>query len=180
MATIQRISALFVILFISHTALSQEMINPVIKSFGGIFDAPHAAEKPDPNMEYKVIIDVVTGNSKVDEPFYSIVNVARLMNLHAMGGVKKENMKIVLAIHGGAVWSVLNNEKYNEKYGIDNPHIPLFKELQEAGVKIFVCSQSMMGRKIDHTKLVPGIQTATSMLTTMTTYQLKGYAALKF
>lgn len=180
MAIIKRISLLFVILFISHSAFSQEMINPVIKNYGGIFDAPHATEKPDPNMEYKVIIDVVTGDAKMDEPFYSIVNVARLMNLHAMGGVKKENMKIVLAIHGGAVWATLNNEKYNDKYGIDNPHLPLFKELQDAGVKIFVCSQSLLGRKIDHTKLAPGIETATSMLTTMTTYQLKGYAALKF
>lgn len=180
MATIKRIFSLFFILFITQAALSQEMINPVIKGYGGIFDAPHATEKPDPNIEYKVIIDVVTGASKMDEPFYSIVNVARLMNLHAMGGVKKENMKIVLAIHGGAVWSVINNEKYNEKYGIDNPHAPLFKELQEAGVKVVVCSQSMMGRKIDHTKLLSGIETATSMLTTMTTYQLKGYAALKF
>ena len=180
MATIKRILPFFFILFITQTALSQEMINPVIKGYGGIFDAPHATEKPDPDMEYKVIIDVVTGDSKVDEPFYSIVNVARLMNLHAMGGVKKENMKIVLAIHGGAVWSVIDNEKYKEMYGIDNPHVPLFKELQEAGVKVVVCSQSMMGRKIDHTKLLPGIETATSMLTTMTTYQLKGYAALKF
>lgn len=170
---------LFVIL-LANTTLAQERVNPVIKSYGGIFDAPHATEKPDPNMEYKVIIDIATGSSKVDDPFYSIINVARLMNLHAMGGVKKENMKIVLAVHGGAVWSVLNNEKYNEKYGIDNPHLPLFKELQDAGVKIVVCSQSMMGRNIDHTKLAPGLETATSMLTTMTTYQLKGYAALKF
>lgn len=177
---LKRISILFFILFISHTALSQEKINPIIKSYGGIFNAPHATEKPDPNLEYKVIIDIATGDSKVSDPFYSIVNVARLMNLHAMGGVKKENMKIVLAVHGGAVWSVLSNEKYNEKYGIDNPHIPLYKELQEAGVKVVVCSQSMMGRGIDHTKLVPGLETATSMLTTMTTYQLKGYAALKF
>ncbi|MFY0591149.1 DsrE family protein [Roseivirga sp.] len=171
---------LFFALFIVNISLAQQRINPVIKNYGGIFDAPHATEKPDPDMEYKVIVDIVTADSKVSEPFYSIVNVARLMNLHAMGGVKKENMKIVMAIHGGAVWSVLNNEKYNEKYGIDNPHIPLFKELQDAGVKIVVCSQSMMGRQIDHTKLAPGLETATSMLTTMTTYQLKGYAALKF
>ncbi|OEJ99753.1 DsrE family protein [Roseivirga misakiensis] len=163
-----------------NVSIAQEQINPIIKNYGGIFDAPHATEKPDPNMEYKVIVDIVTADSKVSEPFYSIVNVARLMNLHAMGGVKKENMKVVMAIHGGAVWSVLNNEKYNEKYGIDNPHIPLFNELQAAGVKIVVCSQSMLGRQIDHTKLAPGLETATSMLTTMTTYQLKGYAALKF
>lgn len=161
-------------------AQAQEMVNPVIKSYGGIFDAPYATEKPDPNMEYKVVVDIATGDANKGKPFYSLINVARMMNLHAMGGVPKENMKVVLAIHGGAVWSVLNNEAYQAKFNVDNPHIPLFKELQDAGVKIVVCSQSMKGRSIDHTKLAPGLETATSMLTTLTTYQLKGYAALKF
>ena len=159
---------------------AQERINPIIKNYGGIFDAPHAVEKPDPNMEYKVVIDVVTGDNNKEEPFYSIINVARLLNLHAMGGVPAENMKVVMAVHGGAAWSVLDNDTYREKFDVDNPHIPLFKELQEAGVKIFVCSQSLMGRGIDHEKLAPGVNVATSMLTTLTTYQLKGYASLKF
>ena len=159
---------------------AQEMVNPVIQSFGAIMNAPHATEKPDPTMKYKVVIDIATGSSNPKEPMYSLVNVARLLNLHAMRGVPKENMEVVLAIHAGAVWSVLDNEAYKAKYEVDNPHLPLFKELQEAGVKIFVCSQSMMGRNIDHTRLAPGLETATSMLTTMTTYQLKGFAALKF
>jgi len=174
-------SLILVVCIISGFSLSaQDMMNPVIKNYGGIMDAPHATEKPDPNMEYKVVIDVVTGSNNNEDPFYSIINVARLMNLHAMGGVPKKNMNVVLAIHGGAIWSTLDNETYKAKYGVDNPHLPLFKELQEAGVKIFTCSQSLMGRSIDHKKLAPGIEVATSMLTTLTTYQLKGYAALKF
>jgi len=31
----------------------QNLINPVIKGFGTIGDAPEATEKPDPNMDYK-------------------------------------------------------------------------------------------------------------------------------
>ncbi|WP_420387689.1 DsrE family protein [Roseivirga sp.] len=166
--------------FLSIAAHGQEMINPVIKGYGGIMDAPHAMEKPDPNMEYKIIIDVATGDSNPDQVMYSLVNVARLLNLHAMGGVPKEKMHVVLAIHASAVWSVLDNETYKAKYDVDNPHLPLFKELKDAGVQIFVCSQSLMGRNIDHTKLAPEVVVATSMLTTLTTYQLKGYAALKF
>ena len=158
----------------------QEMINPVIKEYGGIMDAPHATVKPDPNLEYNIVIDVATGDDNPKEAMYSLVNVARLLNLHAMGGVPKENMHVVLAIHASAVWSVLDNETYKSKYKVDNPHIPLFKELKEAGVKMVACSQSLMGRSIDHTKLAPGIEVATSMLTTLTMYQLKGYATLKF
>ncbi|MCO6360249.1 intracellular sulfur oxidation DsrE/DsrF family protein [Roseivirga pacifica] len=164
----------------AYTANAQDMVNPVIKSYGGIFDAQYATEKPDPALEYKIVVDIATGDANKGEPFYSLINVARMMNLHAMGGVPKENMKVVLAIHGGAVWSVLDNDAYKQKFNVDNPHIPLFKELQDAGVKIVVCSQSMRGRSIAPETLAPGLETATSMLTTLTTYQLKGYAALKF
>jgi len=175
-------NTLLAVLFVlaANSLSAQQMINPVIKGFGGIMDAPHATEKPDPNMEYKIVIDVATGESDPKQAMYSLVNVARLLNLHAMGGVPKENMHVVLAIHANAVWSVLDNDSYKAKYGVDNPHIPLFKELNDAGVKIFACSQSLMGRNIDHKKLAPGVEVATSMLTTLTTYQLKGYAMLKF
>jgi len=170
----------FVLILSSTQLVAQERINPTIEGYGGIFDAPHATERPDPNMEYKIVIDVVTGDSDKKQPFYSLINVARLLNLHAMGGVPKENMKVVLAIHGSAIYAAVDNETYQDKFDVDNPHLELFKKLQEAGVKILVCSQSLMGRNLDHEKLAPGVQVATSMLTTLTTYQLKGYAALKF
>jgi len=48
------------------------------------------------------------------------------------------------------------------------------------GVKIAVCSQSMFKRKIMPEELAPGLEMATSALTVLTTYQLKGYALLKF
>jgi intracellular sulfur oxidation DsrE/DsrF family protein len=166
---------------ISHFAiLAQEKVSPIIQGYGEIFDAPHATVLPDPNMEYNIVIDVATGSNDKSAPFYSLINVARLLNLHAMGGVPKENLHVVLAIHGGAVWSVLDNESYKERFNVDNPHLPLFRKLQDAGVKMVVCSQSLMGRNLDHQKLAPGIEVATSMLSTLTTYQLKGYAALKF
>lgn len=172
--------ALMLCCALSQVVSAQEQINPIITGYGGIFDAPHATEKPDPTIEYKVVIDVATGDNDKSKPFYSLVNVARLLNLHAMGGVPKENLKVVLAIHGGAVWSALDNETYKARFDTDNPHLELFEKLQAAGVKLFVCSQSLLGRELDHQKLAPGVQVATSMLSVMTTYQLKGYVALKF
>lgn len=179
MRTFLILSLLLLTSSFAHLA-AQERVNPVIEGYGGIFDAPHATVKPDPEMMYNIVIDVATGSNDKDEPFYSLVNVARLYNLHAMGGVPKEHMNVVLAIHGGAVWSTLDNESYKERFDVDNPHLELFEKLQAVGVKMVVCSQSLMGRNLDHEKLAPGLEVATSMLTTMTTYQLKGYAALKF
>ena len=165
---------------VSTCTFGQGRINPIIDSFGGIFDAPYAEEKPDPLMKYNIVIDIATNDAKPDRIAYSIVNVARLMNLHAMGGVPKENMNVVLAIHGPAAYSVMNNEEYKKKYDVDSPYLKIFEELSSAGVQLFACSQSLRGRGIDHEKLAPGIKVATSMLSVMTTYQLKGYAALKF
>ena len=173
----------FITLLLLHivvTAKGQEAQNPVIPSFGGVFDADWVVEKPDPSQEYKVVIDVASGSNDKTKPFYSLINVARLMNLHVMGGASKDELDVVLAIHGGAVWSILNNEQYNKKYGVDNPHLALFRELRDAGVRIFVCSQSMIGRNLTPDMITIEVIPATSMLTTMTTYQLKGYASLKF
>lgn len=178
---IKRTTFLLLAMCFSMSALfGQGRINPVVKGYGGIFDAPFAVEKPDPNMEYKIVIDIATNEGGADQVAYSLFNVARLINLHAMGGVPKKNLKIVLAIHGGAAYAVMDNNSYQKKYKVDNPHLLLFEELEEAGVEMFVCSQSLRGRGINYKRLVPEVKVATSMLTVMTTYQLKGYAALKF
>ncbi len=171
---------IFILLGVSVPAFSQSRINPVIKSYGGIFDIPYAEEKPDPTLDYKIIIEIATASDKPDSTNWALYNVARLINLHVMGGVPKEKLHVVLAIHGGAAFSVMNNEAYKAKYGVDNPTLKLFKELDQAGVKMFVCGQSILARNIDRFKMVPEVRVASSMLTTMTTYQLKGYAALKF
>jgi len=160
--------------------INPEPIFPIVQGFGGIFNAPHATEKPDPTLEYKVVIDVATGDENKSEPFMSLINIARLMNLHSMGGVSEQNMKVVAVLHKDALWAVLNHEAYREKFGVDNPHIPLFQELKRHGVKLFVCSQSLFKREVPYQLVTPEVEVATSMLTTMTTYQLKGYAALKF
>ena len=158
----------------------QTLVNPVIKGFGTIGDAPMAAEKPDPNMVYNIVVDVATGDEDKSQVFFALNNLARLMNLHVMGGVPPEQLNVVVAIHGSAIWSVMNDQAYTKRYGIANPHSPLFEELLAQGVKIAVCSQSMFKRKIMPEELAPGLEMATSALTVLTTYQLKGYALLKF
>lgn len=156
------------------------MVNPIIKGYGGIYDIPNADEKVDPTLDYNIIVEVVRAIEKPEEVNWALNNVARMLNLHAMSGVPKEKLHVVLAIHGGAAFTVKNNEEYKKKYNVDNPNLGIYKELMDAGVKIVVCGQSLIAREIDKDKMVPGIKVASSMLTTMTTYQLKGYAMLIF
>jgi intracellular sulfur oxidation DsrE/DsrF family protein len=88
---------------------------------------------------------------------------------------------VVLAIHGGATFTTLDNDQYQQKYGVDNPNLALLQALSESGVvDLFICGQSLIARKVDATKISPYVKKATSMLTTITTYQLKGFAVLRF
>jgi len=161
-------------------AQTPRRVNPVIKDFGGVFEVPDAVEKPDPSLTYNIVVEVERESEKPDTLNWALNNVARLINLHVTGGVPVEKINIVVAIHGGAAYTTMNNEAYRQKYKVDNPNLKLYQELQQAGVKMFVCGQSLVNRKIDRKRLVPEVKIATSMLTTITTYQLKGYAYLKF
>jgi len=168
------------LIFISSSAFSQTRIYPLIKNYGGIFDIPYAEEKPDPSIDYNIVIEVERAIDSPDSLNWALNNVARLLNVHVMGGVNPQKLHVVLAIHGGAAYAVLNNEAYKAKYKVNNPNLALFEELEKAGVKMFVCGQSLIARKIDRMKMVPQVKIASSMLTTLTSYQLKGYAVLKF
>lgn len=168
------------ILFAAATSFAQTRVNPVIKNYGGIFEIPYAEEKPDPNLTYNIIVEVEKPSEKPDTINWALHNVARLVNLHVMAGVKPEKLNVVVAIHGGAAFIVMDNKAYREKYKVDNPNLGLFDELDKAGVKMVVCGQSLLARNIDRHRMTSRVKIASSMLTTMTTYELKGYAALKF
>lgn len=174
-------SFLFAFFALASFALSaQQAVNPMIKSFGTVSTVPNASVAPDPSLEYNIIVDVMTGSDDKSKVFFSLNNVARLLNLHALAGVPKDRIHVVLAIHNAAVWSVLDDTNYKERFGVTNPHTPLFKELVENGVKVVVCGQSLIKQKIAQDQLLEGIEVATSALTTITEYQLRGYAVLRF
>src|SRR5882762_2907195 len=151
------------LLFISSSAFSQTRIYPLIKNYGGIFDIPYAEEKPDPSLDYNIVIEVERAIDSPDSLNWALNNVARLLNVHVMGGVNPEKLHVVLAIHGGAAYAVLNNEAYKTKYKVNNPNLALFEELEKAGVKMFVCGQSLIARKIDRMKMVSQVKIASSM-----------------
>lgn len=168
------------LLLISLSLSAQTRVFPVIKNYGGIFEVPDAVEKPNPELDYKIVVDLISASEKPGELNASLNNIARLINLHVIGGVPKEKLKIVVAIHGEATYSVMNNDAYHDKYKTTNPNLDLYRELSEAGVNFFICGQSLISRDIDRMKMVPEVKIATSMLTTITTHQLMGYAVLIF
>lgn len=166
--------------FLSLATIAQERVHPVIKNFGGIYDIPEASVKPDPDQEYKIVIDVYGGSEDKAQVDRSLNNVARMLNLHAVGGVPAEKMMVVLALHGQSTYSTLDHVAYRERFDVDNPNAELMKALKEAGVKVTVCGQSIRSRGFEAEVLLDEVEVATSMLTTVTHYQNLGYMLLKF
>lgn len=176
----KQLFCLFALCCLFAVAQAQEKVNPIIKDFGSVYPVPDAVEKPDPKMKYKILVDLAMGSARPDTINLGIEAACTLINLHAVGGVPKENIEMVMAVHNAAGVTILNNEAYQQRYKIDNPNLPMIDALLKAGVKIVVCGQTLRKRNIDAKTLAPGIGVATSALTTITTYQLKGYAVIKW
>ena len=167
-------------LIVSSSAFGQDKVNPGLADFGGIYNIPEATVKPDPNLEYKIVVDIYSGSNSPSALNPALYNVARMINLHAVGGAPAQNLDIVLAIHAGANDAVMTSQDYRARHQVDNPNIDLIRTLKEAGVKLTVCGQSLIHSQVQPDQVLDEVEIATSMLTTVTTYQMKGYAFLKF
>lgn len=153
---------------------------PIVKGHGGIFEIKDATERPDPNLEYKILVDLTSPAENDKEISRWVDNVARLMNLHGLAGVPKEKIHVKVVVHGGGVFTLLNDAKYQEKYQVENPNLKVYEALREAGAEIMICGQSMVMRKLTKEDLWPGVKIAHSALTTITTYVPQGYVLVKF
>jgi intracellular sulfur oxidation DsrE/DsrF family protein len=165
---------------VSVAAAAQTPQFPIVKGFGGIYEIPDATERPDGTLEYKILVDLTSPSEDPKQISRFVDNVARLMNLHGLAGVTKDRIKVKVVLHGGGIFSVLNDENYKKRYEVDNPNLAVFIALEEAGAEILVCGQSLIARNLKTTDLWPGVTIAHSALTTITTYSMKGYTVLKF
>ena len=158
---------------------AQEAKFPIVNGFGGIYEIPNAVN-PDTEIEYKIVIDLKTLQRDKESINPGLNNVARMMNLHGLGGVKPENLHVAVVIHGGATDVVLDNETYKQRYELDNPNLELINALKSTGAEIYVCGQSLLARKYAFKSVNPEIKVGLSMLTTITTHMHKGYVPLVF
>jgi intracellular sulfur oxidation DsrE/DsrF family protein len=167
-------------IFTTQFSFGQSAQFPLVKDFGGIYEVPEASERPDGSLDYYILIDLTSAaedNAKISR---WVDNIARMMNLHGLAGVSKDRMHVKVVVHGGAIATVMNNKVYQKRYNSDNPNIPVFKALEEAGVEVLVCGQSLRARNLEKSDLYEGVEVALSAMTTVTTYAPKGYTILKF
>ncbi len=164
----------------SHFAQAQKPLFPIVPNFGGIYAIESATETPDTTLSYKIVIDIKDGRTTEEELNLALNNIARMLNLHGLGGVSAEKIEVIAVIHAQATPTVLSDKDYKKQFGTKNPNTKLIEALAAHNVSFFVCGQSLLARGFSESKLLPQIQVSISALTVLTSYQRKGYALLTF
>ncbi len=175
-----RLTLFLTVLIASYAATAQEALFPIVKGHGGIYEIPEAVEYPPNDKKYKIVVDIKIGSEGVKSVNPGLNNLARLLNLHGLGGVSKENLEVVAVVHNEATVSVVSHKAYENRFGTKNPNIDLLTSLHEAGVTLFICGQSLRARKVDPDELAEEVAISLSALTVLTKYQLDGYALISF
>ncbi|WP_340153283.1 DsrE family protein [uncultured Marivirga sp.] len=172
---------LFVSILISSTAFAQEAQFPIVEGYGGIYKIQDVVEELQEGEKVKVIVEVVSGNETPEKHSFWVNNIARLMNLHGIEGVSAEDLQVKIIVHGSAVFDLLSNGNYFEKYRIPkNPNIPIWEALSNAGAEVIICGQSLIARELGRDEIWENTQVATSALTTITKNVADGYVLIKF
>jgi len=169
----------FVVLAGSTLSLADEpSFGPVIQGYGPTYPiADRDVPLPD-GFVYKAVFDLASypGETSALNPY--LVSPARFLNMHARNGVPAANMDLTIVVHGAAVKNLFSDEAYESRYGHKNPNLELLIKLHEAGVRIFVCGQSMAFGGIDKSELAEPANVALSAMTMLTVLQSEGYALL--
>ena len=154
-------------------------VYPVIPQFGGIAVLPSAAERPDPKLRYRVLFGVTKAALSPDKLNPGLEKVARFLNLLGADKVRPAFGDVVVIISGPATPLVMTDAAYAARTKVaTNPNLPLVAALRAAGVSVRVCSQALVGNKIDPSTVDKGIEIDVSALTTTATLQLRGWALI--
>ncbi len=154
-------------------------LGPVVPSFGGVFDVPDPVLVPPKDTDLKVRFDVRVGPD-AGEVNTGFDTVARFLNMHARAGVPQERVKVALVIHGTAGKDTLVNDEYRRRFGKDNPNVKLLEELKTAGVRIYLCGQTSIGRDLPRAQVASSVDMAFSAMTAHLVLDKEGYVLNPF
>ena len=150
-------------------------LGPVIESSGPVFTVPDADLAIPAGHIFKAVFEVTDRVGSRETINQSIENAARFLNMHVEAGVPLENVQVTLVIHGSATTDVLNNTAYQERFGVDNPHLPQFDALAQAGVKLYVCAQAANIFRVKKDQIAEPVDLALSAMTALVMLEADGY-----
>ena len=126
----------------------------------------------------KVVFSIKQASEKPSEINSQLDCVARAINLYVADGVPLDHMSVVAIVSGAATTAMLDNTHYHERFGVDNPNLPLITALRAAGVDVVVSAQSVAKNELNSQWIVNGVKVALSSITAVTALEQKGYVQL--
>lgn len=154
---------------------------PVLTEFGAHASVPGVAQLP-ADTEFAIAFDVSTpaGESGPNRGFDS---AARFLNMHVVGGVPQDNIRLVVVVHGKAALELLTNAAYAtnplSRQG-DNPSAKLVEALLAEDVRFILCGQSAAVYGIKPDDLIPGVEMSLSAMTAHALLQKNGFTVNPF
>jgi intracellular sulfur oxidation DsrE/DsrF family protein len=146
---------------------------PVIKNHGGIVPLPAAEEQP--RKGAKVVFDV-TGGADAAAVNPGLERAARLLNLYGAAGLTAKDVKIVVVLHGDATKAALGEAGFARHFKAEkNPNAALLRDLDQAGVTVLVCGQSLHAKGFSADEVTRPVRVAASAMTAVTNRQADGY-----
>lgn len=150
--------------------------DPVIADHGSVVRLADAAHQPRPDS--KILVDLTRGGDP-QQLNTGLEKVAKYVNIYAAAGAEPADVQIAVVFHGEATLAVLNPDAYSAAFKTDgNPNLELLRQLHQAGVKLYVCGQSLISKGSQPEEVVVFIETAVSALTSVVNLQSDGYAYL--
>lgn len=145
--------------------------------FAGVIPVSNLTEIPDPNLDYKLLFELVANNpdSAIKLANFSLVEVSRIINLHIAAGIPLKKINPVIVIHAGALKAFTHNGYYQKNYKTDNPNLELIREFEKIGGKFIACGQALSFINLEREALLPEIKISLTAQTVLSSYQMKGY-----
>lgn len=147
---------------------------PVIHSAGAVFQIPSPEFATPTNLSYRAAFEMAADPAP-ERLNVTLNSVARYLNMHVQAGVPSDQIQAAVVVHGPAGWTLVNDETYRERSGVDNPNAKLIRELQAAGVRVVLCGQTAASRGIPRDQLLDGVETALSAMTAFLVLQEEGF-----
>lgn len=157
---------------------AEPSLGPVIEGYGPTYPVEDRDVALDDDFVYRAVFDIVRYGDDPEKLNPRLVSVARYLNMHARNGVPVANMQLAVVVHGAAVRNILGHAAYRSRFQVDNPNLELVEKLHAAGVRFYVCGQSLAFGKIAKSELASPVEVALSAMTMLTVLQSEGYALL--
>lgn len=150
-------------------------MGPVIKDFGPYINVPDGSYELKKDTHYKVFIDVSDSSDADDALNDNFESAARFLNMNANSGVDAADMEFALVVHGKAVKDLFTDEAYQAEFNQPNPNTALLDALNSAGVKIYVCGQSVGFHGLSMKQMNPAVSMAISAMSASVRLQSEGF-----